>query len=80
MATLVLLVSQMLRRSRQCADPVLASVSTHYGRLEVPLSNPVTLSSVSRGERREEEEEDVKFKTDISEVLRFRVSLPDIFP
>lgn len=80
MATLVVLVSQLLGRrtyNEQCADRLLADDSSHGGRSEVQVSNPVTFSGVRRDDRREEEEE-VKFKTDISEVLRFRVSVPGV--
>lgn len=82
MATVALLVSQLLRRTKseeECADPTLfANISTHGGLSAVPGSNPVTLlSSLNRGETGQEEE--VEVRTYTSQALLFRVSLPACF-
>jgi len=82
MATVALLVSQLLRRANsdeECADPTLiAGISTHGGLSMVPRSNPVTsLSSLNREETGQAEE--VEVRTDTSQVLLFRVSLPACF-
>jgi len=81
MATVALLVSHLLKRTKydeECADPVLANISTHRGVSVVPRSNPVTVSSsMNRDETGQEKELEVR--TDTSQVLLFRVSLPACF-
>lgn len=84
MATVALLLSQLLRRriyDDESADldvDLLANVSTHGGLSVVSRSNPVMSSRrMSRDEAGQEEE--VEAWMDTLQVLLFRVSLPASF-